>query len=428
MGEINMYTELTQSMFDFIEKSPSCFHVIANIEDTLKENGFLKLERNQEWELEEGGKYFVTSNGSTIVAFEMPEQDYTGYHIVASHSDFPTFKVKANPEIKFENKYTCLSVEKYGGPLMAPWFDRPLSIAGRVLVEENGAIVEKNIDFDKDCISIVNLAIHMNREANNGMKYNVSKDMVPIWAGSENELTFMGEVAKVAGVEENEILDMELFLYNRMKGRIWGANEEFISSTKLDDLQCAYTSMVAFLNAKSEEKIKVLAVFDNEEVGSGTKQGACSTFFDNVLKRIAENQGRTEEGYAIDLANSFLLSADNAHAVHPNYSEKADKTNKPYPNGGVVIKYSANQKYTTDGHSGAYVKMLCKKANVPFQIFHNHSDVEGGGTLGNIATQNTPIAAADIGSAQLGMHSPYETAGIKDSYYLVKLMEEFYSK
>lgn len=421
-----MYRELSTELFEFIEKSPSCFHVIDNVETQLNEVGFEKLNKAQEWELEEGGKYYITSNQSTIIAFELPKRDYKGFHIVASHSDFPTFKIKANPEIKFEKAYTSLSVEKYGGPLMAPWFDRPLSIAGRVLFEENGEIIEKNIDFGKDCVSIVNLAIHMNREANSGMSYSVAKDMVPIWAGVGNELTFLDEVAKVAGVEKDSILDMDLYLYNRMEGRIWGANEEFVSSTKLDDLQCAFSSLKAFLNTESTEYVKVMAIFDNEEVGSSTRQGGKSNLLESLLKRIAENQGRTEEGYNMDLANSFLMSADNAHAVHPNYPEKADKTNHPYPNGGVVIKYSANQAYTTDARSGAYVKSLCKKAEIPFQIFHNHSDVMGGSTLGNLAVLQVPIMAADIGAAQLAMHSPYETCGIKDTGHLVGLFEEFY--
>lgn len=421
-----MFREMSQELFDFIGKSPSCFHVISNIEEEFQDAGFEKLSHAQEWELAEGGKYYITCNQSTIIAWELPEHDYKGFHIVASHSDFPSFKVKANPEIKFENAYTSLSVEKYGGPLMAPWFDRPLSIAGRIMIEKNGEIVSKKVDFGKDCISIVNLAIHMNREANTGINYKVSKDMVPIWAGAENNLTFMEELAKVAGVNADDILDMDLYLYNRMEGRIWGANDEFISATKLDDLQCAFSSMKAFLNATNQNHVKVLAVFDNEEVGSSTRQGGKSNLLESVLKRIAENQGRTEEGYNMDLAHSFLLSADNAHAVHPNYVEKADKTNHPYPNGGVVIKYTASQQYTTDARSGAFIKLLCKKANVPYQVYYNHSDVVGGSTLGNLAILQVPIMAADIGAAQLAMHSPYETGGVNDTYYLTQMLKEFY--
>lgn len=421
-----MYRELTNELFDFIGKSPSVFHVIDSVEGELIGAGFVKLDKSQEWDLEQGGKYYITTNQTTILAFELPKKDYDGFHIVASHSDFPTFKIKANPEVKFEKSYTTLSVERYGGPIMGAWFDRPLSIAGRVIFEENGMIQEKNIDFGADCISIVNLAIHMNREVNSGVSISVAKDMQPIWAGAKNEKSFMEEVARLASVDVDAILDMDLYLYNRMPGSIWGANEEFISAPKLDDLQCAFTSMKAFLQAECQTKVKVLAIFDNEEVGSSSRQGGKSNFLESLLKRIAENQGRTEEGFNMDLANSFLLSADNAHAVHPNYPEKADKTNHPYPNGGVVIKYAANQTYTTDGRSGAYVKSWCKKAGVQHQIFHNHSDAAGGSTLGNLAVLQVPIMAADIGAAQLAMHSPYETGGIEDTWNLMKLMEEFY--
>ncbi len=417
---------VTKELFEFIESSPSCFHVIATVEARLKEVGFTRVSQAKVWDLEQGGKYYMVCNQSSIIAFELPKKNYKGFHIVASHSDFPTFKIKANPEVTYEKSYTTLSVEKYGGPLMAPWFDRPLSIAGRVLCMVEGQLEERLVDFGKDCVSIVNLAIHMNREANNGIKYSVAKDMLPIWAGAENALSFEEEVARIAGVAKDDILDMDLYLYNRMEGRIWGANDEFVSSTKLDDLQCAFASLKAFLNTESEEYVKVMAIFDNEEVGSSTRQGGKSNLLENTLKRIAETQGRTEEGYNIDLAHSFLLSADNAHAVHPNYTEKVDRTNHPYPNGGVVIKYSANQMYTTDARSGAYVKSLCKRADVPYQIFHNHSDVMGGSTLGNLAVLQVPIMAADIGAAQLAMHSPYETGGIKDTGHLIGLMEEFY--
>ena len=421
-----MYKELSKELCCFIEGAPSCYHVVDNIENELLNQGYERLELHEEWELEGGGKYYLISNSSTIIAFELPKTDYRGFRIVASHSDFPTFKIKANPEIKFQDFYTSLSVEKYGGPLMAPWFDRPLSIAGRVVYEEANRMCEKHIDFGTDCVSIVNLAIHMNREANVGMKYSVAKDMVPLWAGANNEKTFAQEVARVAEIDEAQILDMDLFLYNRMEGRIWGANEEFISAPKLDDLQCAFASMKAFLEAECGTEVKVLAVFDNEEVGSNTRQGAKSNLLESVLKRIAENQGRTEEGYSMDLTHSFLLSADNAHATHPNYVEKADKTNHPYLNGGVVIKYAANQQYTTDATTGAYVKLLCRNTGVPYQIYHNHSDVAGGSTLGNLAVQQVPIPAADIGAPQLAMHSPYETGGVKDTYYLKTLMKKFF--
>lgn len=439
-----------QQLFDFIESSPSCFHAITNVMETLTKDGFTRLYEKDSWGLEPGGKYFVTSNTSSIIAFVIPEQEFQGFHMVASHSDFPTFKLKANPEVRTGDTYTTLSVERYGGPLMAPWFDRPLSIAGRIVVAEHGEPVEKLVDFGADCISIVNLAIHMNRTVNDGYGYKMSKDMMPIWAGAKNEKGFMSELAQVAQVKEEEILDMDLYLYNRMDATTWGVNKEFISAPKLDDLQCAFASMTAFLKSKSDNYVNVMAIFDNEEVGSGTRQGAKSTFLSSILKRVAEGKVimqyechnaqdnvvregaglafNMEENYGRLVANSFLLSADNAHAFHPNYPEKADSNNRIHPNGGVVIKYTASQQYTTDAMSGAYVKLLCKEAGVDYQMYFNHSDVVGGSTLGNLAVGQIPMPAADIGAAQLAMHSPYETAGVQDTQDLVELMTTFYNK
>lgn len=417
-----------QELFSFIQNSPSCFHAITNMEQELNQAGYEKLQESQIWNLKAGGKYYVTSNTSSLIAWSIPNNVYKGFHVVASHSDFPTFKLKANPEVGYKDKYTSLSVERYGGPLMAPWFDRPLSIAGRIVVEEDGKAVEKLVNFDTDCISIVNIAIHLNREVNNGYGYKLSKDMMPIWAGAGNQKEFMTELALLADVREESILDMELFLYNRMEGRVWGANQEYISSPKLDDLQCAFSSVKAFTNSASEEFVNVCAVFDNEEVGSGTRQGGKSTFLSSVLRRISENQEQGEENFARLVANSFMLSADNAHAVHPNYAEKSDTQNQVYPNGGVVIKYTASQQYTTDAISGAYVKLLCKEAGVPYQAYYNHSDVVGGSTLGNLAVAQVPMKAADIGAAQLAMHSPYETGGVKDTEYLVEVMKQFFNQ
>lgn len=417
-----------QQLFDYIKSSPSCFHAITNAANTLEAAGFNRLYEKDSWNLQPGGKYYITSNTSSIVAFVIPNEEFKGFHMVASHSDFPTFKLKANPEVKTGDAYTTLSVERYGGPLMAPWFDRPLSIAGRIVVAENGVPVEKLVDFGADCISIVNIAIHMNRTVNDGYGYKMSKDMMPIWAGAKNEKEFMKELAQVAGVHEDEILDMDLYLYNRMEATTWGANKEFISAPKLDDLQCAFASMTAFLQSKSESYVNVMAIFDNEEVGSGTRQGAKSTFLSSILKRVAESKGAGEEVYAKLVADSFLLSADNAHAFHPNYPEKADTNNRIYPNGGVVIKYTASQQYTTDAMSGAYVKLLCKDAGVKHQMYFNHSDVVGGSTLGNLAVGQIPMPAADIGAAQLAMHSPYETAGVQDTQDLITVMTAFYNK
>ncbi len=414
-----------RDLFGFIEKSPSAFHVIENVEQRLIKNEFQKVSKITDIPVDGCGKYYVTMNQSTLVAIQMPEKTPKGFHVIASHSDAPTFKLKWNPDIDFEGKYTSLNVEMYGGTIMAPWFDRPLSIAGRVVYEKDGEIKEENFDFGKDCVSILNPAIHLNREVNKGKELHVAKDMIPLWAGASNKEGFLATVAREIGIAEDEILDYDLFLYNRMAGSQWGANEEFISAPKLDDLQNVFTSTKAFLEETPKEYINVLAILDNEETGSMTKQGAASSYLSDILKAIGQNQTETE--YQSMLEESFMLSADNGHAIHPNYPEKHDKTNRPYLNGGVLIKYSGNQKYTTDARTGAFVKLLCKKNEIPYQAFFNHSDIPGGSTLGNIATTHLPIRAADIGVAQLGMHSPYETAGSDDVEYLTKLMKCFYA-
>ena len=365
----------------------------------------------------------MTRNDSALIAFAIPEEEAKGYRIMASHSDSPTFKIKENPEMEAEGRYVKLNVERYGGMICAPWFDRPLSVAGRVVVKEGEEIVSKLVDVDRDLLMIPNLAIHMNREVNDGYKFNAQKDMLPLYGMSSAKGTFLKTVAEAAGVKEEEILGHDLFLYNRQEGTVWGAEEAFVSSARLDDLQCAFSSLKGFLAGKKEKYIAVHCVLDNEEVGSGTKQGAASTFLRDVLVRINSGLGQDQEDYLRRLAGSFMVSADNAHAVHPNYGEKADPVNRPCMNEGIVIKHSANQKYCTDGVSAAVFKDLCKRAGVPFQTFTNRSDILGGSTLGNISTTQVAVNAVDIGLAQLAMHSPYETAGVKDTVYLIKAAE-----
>ena len=422
-----MYEEKAEQLLRFIEKSPSCFHVVANMRQELLENGYEELLESRPWELREGGKYFVTRNGSSLIAFRIPEKDFAGFHIMASHGDSPTFKVKEHAEMVVDRKYTRLNVEKYGGMLCAPWFDRPLSVAGRVMVKNENRIFTKLVSVDRDLLLIPNLAIHMNREANEGYKYNAQVDMLPLFGDGTAEGSFMKTIAEAAGVEKEDIIGSDLFLYNRQRGCIWGANEEFISSSRLDDLECAFSSLQGFLQAKkSANMVPVHCVLDNEEVGSGTKQGAASTFLKDTLQRINYGMGRTEEEYHTALASSFMISADNAHAVHPNQSDKADPTNRPYLNGGIVMKHSANQKYTTDAVSAAILRMICERAEVPVQTFVNRSDMPGGSTLGNISNTQVALNTVDIGVAQLAMHSPYETAGVKDVSYLVRMAEEFF--
>lgn len=422
-----MYIETTEKLLDFIEKSPTAFQAVDEMQKRLTENGFEVLSEKEYWKLIPGGKYLVIRNNSALIAFCIPEKESRVFHIMASHSDSPSFKIKENPEIKVDNSYVKLNVEKYGGMLMAPWFDRPLSVAGRVIIRRNGGLKEKLINIKRDLVMIPNLAIHMNREANNGVSYNPQKDLQPLFAVGNTDRTLLEIIAEQTGVKKEDIISHDLFLYNRMPGTIWGADKEFVSSARLDDLQCAFASMEGLLRAQNHESIAVHCVMDNEEVGSGTKQGAASTFLKDTLLRINMGLGRTYEEYLMTLAGSFMVSADNAHALHPNYTDKTDPTNHPVLNKGIVIKFNANQKYCTDAVSAAIFKELCTKAGVPYQTFVNCSDIAGGSTLGNISNTQVPMNTVDIGLPQLAMHSPYETAGVKDTEYLVRAAEELFA-
>lgn len=421
-----MYYETAEKLLAFIRKSPTAFHAVDTMRKTLADQGFQELSEKDYWKLTPGGRYMVTRNNSALIAFSIPEDAPRRFHIMASHSDSPTFKIKENPEITVEKAYVKLNVEKYGGMLMSPWFDRPLSVAGRVIVPEGGEIREKLIDIDRDLLMIPSLAIHMNREVNSGYSYNPQKDLLPLYGTAGTEETFSKTLAEAAGVREEEILSHDLFLYSRTRGAVWGAEKEFISAGRLDDLQCAFASMEGLLSGEKKKSIAVHCVMDNEEVGSGTKQGAASTFLKDTLLRINSGLGRTYEEYLMSLADSFMISADNAHALHPNYTDMADPVNRPLLNKGIVIKYNANQKYCTDAVSAARFKELCNRAEVPYQTFVNRSDMAGGSTLGNISNTQVPVNTVDIGLPQLAMHSPYETAGVKDTLSLVKAAELFF--
>lgn len=422
-----MYIETTEKLLDFIRKSPTAFQAVDEMQKRLTENGFEVLSEREYWKLVPGGKYLVTRNHSALIAFCIPEEDSRAFHIMASHSDSPSFKIKENPEIKVDNSYVKLNVEKYGGMLMAPWFDRPLSVAGRVIIRGKEGLEERLVNIERDLVMIPNLAIHMNREANNGVSYNPQKDLLPLFAAENTERTLLELIADQAGVKKEEIISHDLFLYNRMPGTIWGADQEFVSSARLDDLQCAFASMEGLLRSQHQNFIAVHCVMDNEEVGSGTKQGAASTFLKDTLLRINMGLGRTYEEYLMTLAGSFMVSADNAHALHPNYADKTDPTNHPILNKGIVIKYNANQKYCTDAVSAAEFRELCAKADVPYQTFVNRSDIAGGSTLGNISNTQVPMNTVDIGLPQLAMHSPYETAGVRDTEYLIRVAAELFA-
>jgi len=418
------YIEETQNLIDFINKSYSPFHVVENVKEILNDRGFEELLENEKFTVIRGGKYYVTRNSSSLIAFKIPES-FVGYSIIASHTDSPSFKVKANPEMIKDGKFTTLNVEGYGGMLCAPWFDRPLSIAGRVFVENGDEVEQRLLNFDKDMVSIVNLAIHQNREANTGYKYSKQKDMLPILGLGENSGELNKLIAKNLGVDVESILDSDLFLYNRMNGTIWGLDDEFFSTPKLDDLGCVYPSVRALIDTEPSNTIPLIALFDNEEVGSGTKQGALSDFLPTVIERISFALSLDVEQKAMMKANSFMLSADNGHALHPNYMEKSDPVNHTVPGGGIVIKYAANQKYTTDAQSAAFIKKILKDSDVPYQEFTNNSDVAGGSTLGNLSNQHYSLNTVDIGCSQLAMHSPYETGGTKDVFYMITGMSAF---
>lgn len=421
-----MYYETAEKLLTFIRKSPTAFHAVDTMKNILAEQGFQELSEKDYWKLVPGGQYMVTRNNSALIAFSIPENAPRRFHIMASHSDSPTFKIKENPEITVEKAYVKLNVEKYGGMLMSPWFDRPLSVAGRVVVSENGEIKEKLVDIDRDLLMIPSLAIHMNREVNSGYAYNPQKDLLPLYGTAGTEETFGKTIAEAAGVREEDILSHDLFLYSRTRGAVWGAEKEFVSAGRLDDLQCAFASMEGLLSGEKKKSIAVHCVMDNEEVGSGTKQGAASTFLKDTLLRINSGLGRTYEEYLMSLADSFMISADNAHALHPNYTDMTDPVNRPLLNKGIVIKYNANQKYCTDAVSAARFKDICTRAEAPFQTFVNRSDMAGGSTLGNISNTQVPVNTVDIGLPQLAMHSPYETAGVKDTYSLIKAAELFF--
>ena len=419
--------EISKELMDFIKDSPTAFHVVKNFSTMLEKAGFIKLNERNKWKIEQGGKYYVTRNDSSIIAFQVPDNmDFYNFQIAAAHSDSPAFKIKENPEMSVNGAYVKLNVERYGGMILSTWFDRPLSVAGRMIVHKNGKILEKLVDIDRDLVMIPSLAIHMNRDINGGYHYNVQKDMLPLYSGSGEKGNFMRMLAEEAEIRPEDILGHDLFLYNRMPGTIWGSRNEFVSSPRLDDLQCAFASMEGFLQADKKKGIAVHCVLDNEEVGSTTRQGAASTFLKDVLFRINLALGGDQESYLMALAESFMISADNAHALHPNYTDKADPVNRPVMNGGIVIKYNANQKYCTDGISTAIFKELCREADVPYQTFVNRSDIAGGSTLGNISNTQAAINTVDIGLPQLAMHSAYETAGVKDTESLIRAAKVFY--
>lgn len=416
--------DILKDLMDFLDSSVTMFHAINECEKVLQRSGFTYLPENEKWNINKG-KYYTKRNSSSLIAFDIAEGDYR-FQISAAHSDSPTFKLKDRPVIE-ANGYLKLNVEGYGGMINATWLDKPLTLAGRVMVNTDKGIETRLLHIDRDLLIIPNVPIHFNREINKGFAFNNQVDMLPILsAGNLKEADFDNILAKELGIEPEAILAKDLYLVNRQKAAIIGFDNELISSGRLDDLECVYTSLRGFVEAENKNHINVFAVFDNEEVGSVTKQGAMSTFLASTLDRVNTALGKSKEEYYRAIAKSILISCDNAHAVHPNHPELFDVKNRPVLNQGIAIKESANQKYTTDAFSRAILKKILEKKNIPYQTFANRSDIAGGSTLGNLSNTVVSMNAVDIGLPQLAMHSAYETAGAKDVGYAFETLKAFF--
>ncbi|SHE95844.1 M18 family aminopeptidase [Clostridium fallax] len=430
-----MEQKIAQQLIDFIYESPTAFHAVKNVSSKLKKNGFIELEDDKQWKIEKAGKYFVKKNNSALIAFTIGsgELEEEGFKLIGAHTDSPGFRVKPSPEMVAEGAYLKLNTEVYGGPILNTWFDRPLGIAGRVIVKGENILYPKTmlVNINKPILVIPNLAIHMNREVNDGFKINRQKDTLPLLAMINENLEKEGYltdlVAKELNIQKDDIVDFDLFLYEYEKGTIMGPNNEFISSGRLDDLSMVHAGTEALINAPITKGTNVMVCFDNEEVGSSTKQGADSNLLLNVLERIIVCLGKNREDFFRAIAKSFIISADLAHAVHPNVGEKHDPILRPVINKGPVIKIAASQSYTSDADSSAVYELICKKAGVPVQKFTNRSDLRGGSTIGPISSTHLDIRSVDMGTPILAMHSIRELGGVKDHYYCVKSFEEFYN-
>ena len=403
---------------NFLDTSVSAYHATANLKMMLEEQGYQRLFEHEQWNLERGGKYYMVRGGTTILAFRVPAGVPYGFMMSACHTDRPTFKLKENCELK--GTYTRLTTEGYGGMIISSWMDRPLSVAGRVMVDSEDGVEARLVNIDQDLMLMPNVAIHMNRSVNDGYKWSVGADSIPMLGGSDDGDKFWPLVEQAAG---GKILGHDLYLYIRQKSSVWGIDGEFISGQALDDLACAWGTMQGFLNARYVDAVPVFCAFDAEEVGSNSPQGAASTLLEAALERICH---ALELDIHRMLSHSFLVSADNAHAVHPNHPELADKANAPVMGKGVVLKFNAAQRYTTDGVSAAVFRKVCSRVDVPVQTFTNRPDIPGGSTLGHISLTHVSVPTADIGLPQLAMHSCYETAAVADLDYLEKAMTEYF--
>ena len=409
----------TQALRAFLDQAHSVYHAQQGLVQQLKAAGFQPLQEQETWQIAPGGRYYVTRGDAAVMAFRVPQGVPTGFMMSASHLDRPCFKVKENGELT--GTYTRLAVERYGGMILSTWLDRPLSIAGRVAVQTEQGIRTQLVDIDQDLLLIPNVAIHMNRQVNDGYKWNPAVDLLPLLGGKEATGRLEAMLEEQAG---GKILGRDLYLYIRQKSSVWGVNQEYLSSAALDDLECAWACTQGFLEAADSQAISVLCLFDSEEVGSGSVQGAGSTLLTDTLHRICQAGGWDLRQL---LAQSFLVSADNAHALHPNHPEFSDAANAPVMGGGVVIKHNASMSYCTDGVAAGLFRSICQRAEAATQSYYNRADLPGGSTLGHISLAHVSVPTVDIGLAQLAMHSSFETGAISDIEALVKAMTALYS-
>ena len=425
---------LAQDLIDFTYKSPTSFHTVNNMAEALSENGFQELMESSSWNLELGGKYFFRKNDSALVAFSIDSTDITdkGFKIVGTHSDTPGFRIKPKPEILSETSYLRLNTEVYGGPILNTWMDRPLAIAGRVTARSDKPLKPESflVNIEKPLLIIPNLAIHQNREVNKGVELNAQADTLPLMGIIEENFEKDGFLLKLlsqeTGAAPEDILDFDLFLYEYEKGGLVGVNQNMISSARIDNVASCHAGLLGIIE-ENGSGINVLACFDNEEVGSLTKQGAASTMLANALERICLSLGKDREEFFRALSNSFIISADGAHAVHPARGTKSDPYIKPVINGGLAIKISANQSYTSDAHSVAAIKQLLEESQIPYQYFVNRSDTRGGSTIGPISSSHVGINSIDLGLPMLAMHSIRELCGVDDYFYINRLIKRFYA-
>ena len=430
---MNNYIE---SLLQFMDASVCNFLAVDTIKQMLSKNGYVEKRIEQPLQCKPGDKFFVTKNDSAIFAIKIGSRPIseTGFKIITAHSDSPCFRIKPHPEMLSGDRLVRLNTEVYGGPILYTWFDRPLSLAGRVILRGESALkpVTRLLKIDEPILMIPHLAIHFNRSVNEGNALSKQKDMLPILTRISESLSANGllvnYIAKSLNVAVDDILDFDLFLYNTQPATLTGLNKEFVMSGRLDDLSMAHAAITAIIEATDDDATCISAIFDNEETGSGTKQGAHSPVLSNLLRRIAECQGVNYDGFCQAVGRSFMISADNAHAFHPNYAEKYDPTNHPALGGGPVIKINANCKYMTDAHSAAIFKSLCNEAGAPCQYFVNHSDVAGGSTLGNIFTGQLDIEGVDVGNPLLAMHSACETGSTDDHINMIRAFKQFFAQ